>query len=116
VAGLNPDPAEPGYRHTIFRPRPGGSLTWAEASLETIFGLVGIRWELDGETLRTHLTVPSGTRATLISPPEYGEEYRCVPPGRHSFSFPKGDRAKETLLPGEAEKNQAGAEEQAIAG
>lgn len=31
VAGIEPDPARPGYRHVLVRPRPGGGLTHAEA-------------------------------------------------------------------------------------
>lgn len=87
VAGLSLDPGHPGYRHVIFRPRPGGTLTWAEATLETIFGLVGIRWELAGNTLSVKATVPEGTRATLKLPVEWSEAHRELGPGRHVLSF-----------------------------
>ena len=35
VAGLELDPAEPGYKHVLVQPQPGGGLTSAEARLET---------------------------------------------------------------------------------
>ena len=35
VAGLRPDPADPGYHHVLIEPRPGGGLTHASASLES---------------------------------------------------------------------------------
>jgi alpha-L-rhamnosidase len=43
VAGLDLDPEEPGYRHIILRPRPGGTLAWAQASLITPLGMASIR-------------------------------------------------------------------------
>ena len=63
VAGLRP--AEPGYKSIRFTPRPGGSLTYAEASLETPQGLAGIRWEIKANKLQLTLTVPEGVDAEL---------------------------------------------------
>ncbi len=87
VAGLNPDPEEPGYRHIVFRPRPGGSMTWAEATLETPYGLAGIHWDLMDGMLNLLLDVPEGTRATLLPPEGYGEGKKELPPGRHSITL-----------------------------
>lgn len=82
VAGLDLDPQAPGYRHIIFRPRPGGSLTWAEAQLETVHGAAMIRWEKVKAGLKLDLTVPSGSRATLHPPAGYGK-VRKLKPGRY---------------------------------
>ena len=71
VAGLDLDPHEPGYRHIIFRPRPGGSIKWAEARLETAFGLASIRWDLDGKNLKIEITVPPGCHGSLSTPGEF---------------------------------------------
>lgn len=75
MAGLELDPADPGYKSVIFRPRPGGSITWAEASLKTAHGLAGIRWDLaeDGKSLSLKLTVPNGVKATLLPPEGFGD-------------------------------------------
>jgi len=86
VAGLNLNPAQPGYRHLIFRPRPGGTLAWAEASLETALGLAAICWELEGTTLRLDLTVPQGAQATLQPPSGYGPE-QSLGPGHHTLAL-----------------------------
>jgi alpha-L-rhamnosidase len=86
VAGLELDPAQPGYRHILFRPRPGGTLTWAEASLDTVHGPAAIRWERDGASLKLDLTVPDGAEATLQPPPGYGPD-RNLPPGRHAVQL-----------------------------
>jgi alpha-L-rhamnosidase len=89
VAGLELDPVEPGYRHIFFRPRPGGSLTWAEARLETPQGLAGIRWERAGEELKLNFTVPSGSHATLQLPETFVAQQRDFGPGEHALILRK---------------------------
>lgn len=84
VAGLELDPSEPGYRHILFRPRPGGTITWAEASLETAYGTVSIRWEKAGTGLQLDLAVPDGCHATLLPPDGYGAA-RPLSAGRHAL-------------------------------
>jgi alpha-L-rhamnosidase len=85
VAGLELDPNEPGYKHVIFRPRPGGTITWAKASLQTIFGLAAIHWELKGPELHINLTVPASSRATLSLPEGYTTQVASAyGPGLHS--------------------------------
>jgi alpha-L-rhamnosidase len=83
VAGLELDPADPGYAHVIFRPRPGGTLTWAEASLDTPKGKTAIRWDLspDGNTLSVSLDLPEGARGTLLPPPGFGEPRKLTGTG-----------------------------------
>ncbi|WP_042394362.1 alpha-L-rhamnosidase [Streptacidiphilus carbonis] len=66
VAGLNP--AAPGYREILFRPRPGGGLTWAQATHESPYGSVSIRWEGSGDALTVLTTVPTGTTARIQWP------------------------------------------------
>ena len=88
VAGLELDPAEPGYRHIIFRPRPGGTLTWAEAELETPQGKTRIRWDSTKAGLKVDLTVPKGARATLRPPDANGKEI-AFSPGRHKMTLKK---------------------------
>lgn len=86
VAGLELDPAEPGYKHVIFRPRPGGSISWAEASLKTAQGTVAIRWELKGSELHLKLTVPPDSHATVSLPEGFsGNVPVKVGAGEHSF-------------------------------
>src|ERR1700750_2019399 len=40
VAGIDLDPARPGYKHIVVHPRPGGGLTRAKASLRSVHGLI----------------------------------------------------------------------------
>jgi alpha-L-rhamnosidase len=63
VAGLNLD--APGYREIVFRPRPGGGITWARAAHEKPYGRTEIHWELRETELVVHTTIPTGTRARI---------------------------------------------------
>ena len=83
MAGLELDSKEPGYRHIIFRPRPGGTITWAAAQLETPNGQAGIRWELKGESLVVDLTVPESSRATFSPPAGFAAKETEFGPGVH---------------------------------
>lgn len=83
VAGLMFDPQEPGYKHIVFKPRPGGTLTWAEAKLKTPQGAAGIRWELKDSVLELELEVPPASRATLSLPSGWTATPTTFGPGRH---------------------------------
>jgi alpha-L-rhamnosidase len=68
VAGIDTDSARPGYKHVLIGPRPGGGLTSASASLETMYGTVASRWELDEDRFRLQVTIPANTAATIRVP------------------------------------------------
>ena len=68
VAGLDTDEARPGYRHLHLRPRPGGTLTHAEATLETPYGLAASGWELSDDALTVRVRIPPNTTADLTLP------------------------------------------------
>jgi alpha-L-rhamnosidase len=89
IAGLELDPDEPGYRHIVFRPRPGGSITWAKAHLVTPQGEAGIHWELMGETLQLKLEIPAGSWATVDAPEGYAQGPSRLGSGVHEVSLCK---------------------------
>ncbi len=89
VAGLELDPNEPGYRHIIFRPRPGGSITWAKASLKTPQGLVSINWQLSESELKLEITIPEGSHASLEIPEGFTASEAEYSPGTYSLSLKK---------------------------
>jgi alpha-L-rhamnosidase len=94
MAGLDIDPEEPGYRHIIFRPRPGGSITWAEAKLPTAYGETAIRWELREGALHVAFSVPEGCHATFQPPDAYAAELSQHGPGNHELIVRASDGAK----------------------
>jgi alpha-L-rhamnosidase len=68
IAGLNSDPSQPGYKHIIVRPQPGGGLTYATATLMTPYGEAASGWKIDGDRLRVTVRVPPNARATVNLP------------------------------------------------
>lgn len=83
VAGISP--AEPGYSRVRIAPRPGGNLTWAEASLLTPHGLVRSAWRLEGDHLILEATVPKGASAVVDLP---GTDESVLTGGSHRLSAP----------------------------
>jgi alpha-L-rhamnosidase len=84
VAGL--EIGEPGYREILFKPRPGGTITWAEARLRLSHGEVAIRWELKDKELHLDLIVPPQCRATLSLPPGWQTSTPAgLDPGSHKI-------------------------------
>lgn len=68
VAGIELDPARPGYKHIILRPQPGGGLNQATGKLETLYGELVSQWTLAGGTFEWTLVVPPNTTATVHLP------------------------------------------------
>jgi alpha-L-rhamnosidase len=68
VAGLDLDPAEPGYKHVLIQPQPGGGLTKASASLRSMHGEIASSWTIDGGVFALDVTVPPNTHATIRLP------------------------------------------------
>jgi alpha-L-rhamnosidase len=68
VAGIELDEANPGYKHFIIRPRPGGGLTSAKGSLDSIHGLIVSDWKLAGNIFTLNITVPVNTTAVVYLP------------------------------------------------
>lgn len=68
IVGLNPDEAQPGWKHFTIAPQPGGGLTWAKGRYESIRGTIDSEWRIEGQTLSLRVTVPANTSATVIVP------------------------------------------------
>ncbi|HUZ08298.1 MAG TPA: alpha-L-rhamnosidase C-terminal domain-containing protein, partial [Candidatus Paceibacterota bacterium] len=68
VAGIGMDPAQPGFKHIIIRPQPGGGLTHAEASYDSVHGKILSQWVLKDGNFSLHVTIPPNTTATVELP------------------------------------------------
>lgn len=76
IAGINIDPAHPGYKHILIEPHPGGGLQWVKCSLHTMYGDVSSAWELNSKELTMHVIVPANTTATVRIPHARLEEVK----------------------------------------
>ncbi|HSD66420.1 MAG TPA: family 78 glycoside hydrolase catalytic domain, partial [Vicinamibacteria bacterium] len=68
VAGLEVDPAEPGYKHVLVQPQPGGGLAAAEARLETPYGEAASGWAVADGKATVSATVPPNAHGTVRLP------------------------------------------------
>jgi alpha-L-rhamnosidase len=93
VAGLEIDPAEPGYKHVLVQPRPGGGLTSASASLHSMHGEVSSGWTIENGTLTLHVTVPANAHATVRIP---GAKESAVKEGGTAVAQAAGVRSVRT--------------------
>jgi len=68
VTGLEVDPTQPGYAHSIVRPQPGGGLTYARAEHHSLRGTISSAWELQGGKLTLRVHIPANSTATVYVP------------------------------------------------
>jgi len=68
LAGINPDPQRPGFKHIILHPQPAGDLTYVNASYKSMHGRIESNWKREGDTFRWQVTVPANTTATVYVP------------------------------------------------
>lgn len=85
IAGLEPDPDHPGYKHFFVRPLVGGPLTWARAELETAYGTASSGWKKTGRKLKMEVVVPPNTTATIEFP--NGRKSEQVGAGVHHYTL-----------------------------
>ncbi|HLS02478.1 MAG TPA: family 78 glycoside hydrolase catalytic domain, partial [Beutenbergiaceae bacterium] len=57
--------AEPGHKKTLIAPKPGGGLTHASATYESIHGAISSAWELTDAGLQLDVTIPANTSARV---------------------------------------------------
>ncbi len=68
LAGINIDPAGPGFRRIIIKPYLVGDLNHVSASLKTIKGMVSSNWKKSGRSLVLAVTLPVNTEAKVSVP------------------------------------------------
>jgi len=65
IAGIDIDPAQPGYKHVLIQPHPGGGLTSAQASVHSMYGKVASSWEVKDGTMTMKIEIPANTTASV---------------------------------------------------
>lgn len=82
LAGINHDPARPGFENVIIRPHYPDGLESASATYESVRGTIGSSWTRSGDTVTLTVTIPGATTATVYAP-----DARTVAEGTHTFRF-----------------------------
>jgi len=68
IAGMEIDESHPGYKHILIQPQPGGGLTFANASVESMYGQVASGWKLADGKFTLSVEVPPNATATVRLP------------------------------------------------
>ena len=70
VAGIDTDPAHPGFAHILIHPHPhpGPGLTHARAEYQSIRGRIVSEWKKDSGVLTLDVSIPANTTATVFLP------------------------------------------------
>lgn len=71
-AGIQADPAGPGFERFDIRPAISTGLTFAWASLKTIRGTIECGWRVSGSGLDLDLVIPVGSQARVVLPAQPG--------------------------------------------
>lgn len=68
LAGINPDPQKPGFKHIIIKPNPVGDLKWVKAWHKSMYGKIVSHWSLDKDQFNLKVNIPVNTTATVYLP------------------------------------------------
>jgi alpha-L-rhamnosidase len=68
LAGIRPDPAQPGFKHIVMHPTPAGDLTFVEASHTSPYGKIVSDWKREGDRYTWSVSIPVNTTATVYVP------------------------------------------------
>lgn len=68
VAGIELDPDAPGYKRILIQPQPGGQLTYAKASLDSMVGRIESQWTLQESNFQLAVTIPANTEGIIYLP------------------------------------------------
>jgi alpha-L-rhamnosidase len=68
LAGIRPDPGQPGFKNVIIRPALVKDLDWVKAQHETNYGTVRSSWQRSQGRLTLEVSVPTNTSGTVNIP------------------------------------------------
>ncbi len=104
AAGIQLDAAKPGYKHFFLQPQFTTRLAYVKASLDSPYGFIVSRWQIEGDQLLYDVTIPPNSSATLTLPvptsavrqsgrllPASGDSITRLPlvAGTYHFSLPR---------------------------
>jgi len=87
LAGIRPDPENPGFRHFFVEPHPVPGIEWVRCHHSSSFGRIESSWKYAQDCLEWEVAVPQGATATL-----------CLPTGSESLALGHGKHAGEVDL------------------
>lgn len=76
IAGINSDPAAPGYKNMVICPKPGKGISSASGTLNTPYGRVLSSWRIEDGWFKLEVSVPPNARAIVVLPESISNEAR----------------------------------------
>ncbi len=99
LAGINPDPDNPGFRHVIIRPNPVGDLKWVYARHRSMYGWISVRWEVQDDCFKLDVDIPANCGATIYMPAKRVEEvYESGKPVEQAAGISIGNQENGRLM------------------
>jgi alpha-L-rhamnosidase len=90
LAGIRPDPKQPGFKNVIIKPAIVGDITWVKAHHDGPYGRIAVEWKKTADGAFTLDTViPPNSTATVVMPD--GSKH-VVGSGRHQWTVPVSKR------------------------
>jgi alpha-L-rhamnosidase len=68
LAGINYDPARPGFAHILIKPQIVGDLIWVKCHFDSPHGNIVSSWTRTSLNVVMNVTIPSNTSATVTTP------------------------------------------------
>jgi alpha-L-rhamnosidase len=84
VAGIGQAEDSAGFTTIRIEPQFHDSLTFVEATYDSIRGPISTRWERDGDNIRLIVTIPANGDAEIVLP----SGVQTAGSGTHEFSIP----------------------------
>jgi alpha-L-rhamnosidase len=73
LAGIQPDPEKPAFKHVVLKPAVASGLTFAKATHASPHGKISSNWRREGDRLHWDIVVPANTTATVYVPAKTAE-------------------------------------------
>jgi hypothetical protein len=68
LAGIQSDPAAPGFKHIFIKPAVVGDLKFVRANYNSVHGKISVEWIRDGNQFTLNTIIPANTTATIFLP------------------------------------------------
>jgi alpha-L-rhamnosidase len=83
LAGIRPDPENPGFKHFFLEPHPIAGVEWVRCHHDTAYGRIESNWHIGNNEFIWSISVPPGTEATATIP--YGGGAQTLSTGIHEI-------------------------------
>ena len=76
LAGIRPDPEQPGFKRVIIKPHPVGGLDWVKAAYKSAYGVIKSQWRVENGNFMLDIVIPANSTALIYLPAADNSEIR----------------------------------------